>query len=156
MTAYKACASQARQIRNGGFPPTGDLRCPSEALLKTRVFERVCQTGKVTAKSGLNLSQNSFLISASQKARVRLSFERGHDDQTDKDRSHSRAGKTETPRRGQARASAIIRCRRHHVETDADRLCPRVDRRPEPCLAARRTDRSGVRKNFRRADVGCG
>src|ERR1700730_3311266 len=28
----------------------------------------------------------------------------------------------------------------NHVETDADRLCPRVDRRPEPCLAARRPD----------------
>jgi hypothetical protein len=36
-------------------------------------------------KSGLNISQNTFLISASQKARVRLSFERVHDDETDKD-----------------------------------------------------------------------
>ena len=67
-------------------------------LSKTRVFERVCRTGKVTGKSGLNLSQNSFLISASQKARVRLSFERGHDDQTDKARSHSRAGEAATSR----------------------------------------------------------
>src|ERR1700730_2362588 len=129
---------------------------PGDCLSKTRVFERVCQIGKVTGKSGLNLSQNSFLISASQKERVRLSFERGHDDQTDKDRSHSRAGEAATFRRGQGHASAIIRCRRHHVEADADRLCPRVDRRPEPCLAARCPDRSRVRQDFHRADVGCG
>lgn len=53
---------------------------------------------------------------------MRLSFARGHDDQTDKDRSHTRAGEAATFRRGQGRASAIIRCRRHHVETDAARL----------------------------------
>src|SRR5271155_3639744 len=82
------------------------------------------------------------------KARVRLSFARGHDDQTDKDRSHTRAGEAATFRRGQGRASAIIRCRRQHVETDAAGLCPRVDRRPEPCLAARRPDRSRVRQDF--------
>ena len=56
--------------------------------------------------------------------------------------------KGRSPSRGQSgasagslaagRASAIIRCRRHLVESDADRLCPWVDRRPEPCLAARR------------------
>ena len=45
------------------------------------------QTRKLTGKSGLNLSQNSFLISASQKVTVRLSFERVHDHQTEKDRS---------------------------------------------------------------------
>jgi hypothetical protein len=139
-----------------GFPPTGDLLCPSESLLKTRVFEKGGVTGKFHEQNRLNVSQNSFLISASQKARVRLSFERGHDDQTDKDRSHSRAGEAATFRRGQGRASAIIRCRRHHVEADAARLCPRVDRRPEPCLAAGRPDRSRVRKDFHRADVWCG
>ena len=79
-------------------------------LSKTEVFEKVCRNGKGRGKNRLNLSQNSFLISASQKARVRLSFERGHDDQTDKDRSHSRAGEAATSRRGQGRASAIIRC----------------------------------------------
>ena len=49
---------------------------------KTVLFERVLQTEKLMGKSGLNLSQNSFLISTSQKVRVRLSFERIHDDQT--------------------------------------------------------------------------
>jgi hypothetical protein len=57
-----------------------------ESLSKTRVFERDRVSGKFRNKNSLNASQNSFLISASQKARVRLSFERGHDDQTDKDR----------------------------------------------------------------------
>ena len=104
----------------------------------------------------LNLSQNAFLILPSQKVRVRLSFERVHDDQTDKGWSPSRAGEAATSAgRGEGRASAIIRCRRRHVETDADRLCPRFDRRPEPCLAARRTDRSRVHKDFHRANVGC-
>ena len=118
-----------------------------ESLSKTRVFERSRPNRKVRCKSGLNLSQNAFLISASQKARVRLSFERVHDDQTDKGRSHSRAGKAATSCRGERRASAInaIRCRPHHVETDADRLCARFDRRPESRFAARRADRSGVR-----------
>src|SRR6202521_6263603 len=126
MTAFAGWTSPAGQIGNDAFPPTGDLRCPSESLLKTRVFEKVCRNGKGRAKSRLNLSQNSFLISASQKARVRLSFERSHDDQTDKDRSHSRAGEAATSRRGQDRASAIIRCRRQDVETDVARLRPRV------------------------------
>jgi DNA invertase Pin-like site-specific DNA recombinase len=50
------------------------------------------------------------------------SFERVYDDQTDKNRSHSRAGEAATSA-GEAEggASAIIRCRRDHVETDADR-----------------------------------
>jgi len=55
---------------------------------------------------------------------VRLSFERAHDDQTDKGRSPIPAGEAATSAgRAEGRASAIIRCRRHHVETDADRLC---------------------------------
>jgi DNA invertase Pin-like site-specific DNA recombinase len=50
---------------------------------------------------------------------VRLSFERVHDDQTDKERSRSRAGEAATSAgRAEARASAIIRCGRHHVETE--------------------------------------
>src|SRR4051812_27743014 len=65
-------------------------------LSKTRVFERARRTGKVTGKNGLKLSQNSFLISASQKVRVRLSFERAYDDQTDKDPAPSRAGRAAT------------------------------------------------------------
>jgi DNA invertase Pin-like site-specific DNA recombinase len=69
------------------------------------------------------------LISTSQKVRVRLSFERVHDDQTDKGRSPSRASEAATSAgRAEGRAGAIIRCWRHHVKTDADRLCPRVDR----------------------------
>jgi hypothetical protein len=56
---------------------------------------------------------------------VRLSFERVHDDQTDKGRSPSRAGEAATSAgRAESRASAIIRYGRHHVETDADWLCP--------------------------------
>jgi hypothetical protein len=106
---------------------------------KTRVFERTRQNGKVRGKGGLMLSQNSFLISTSQKVRVRLSFGRVHDDQTEKDCLHGRTSKAATSAgRAEGGASAIIRCRRHHVETDADRLCPRVDRRPEPCLALQR------------------
>ena len=35
----------------------------------------------------------------------------------------------------EGRASAIIRYGRDHIETDADRLCPCVNRRPEPCSA---------------------
>src|SRR6516165_9628533 len=116
---------------------------------KTVVFERMRQTEKLTGNSGLNLSQNSFLISASQKVRVRLSFERVHDHQTEKDKSPSRAGEAATSAgRAESRASAIIRYGRDHIETDADRLCPCVDRRPEPGFAARCTDRSGMRKDF--------
>src|SRR6516162_8150428 len=90
------------------------------------------------------------------KVRVRLSFERVYDDQTDKGRSPSPAGEAATSAgRAEARASAIIRSRRDHVETDADRICPCVTRRPEPCLPARRPDRSRVRQDFHRADVGC-
>jgi hypothetical protein len=63
---------------------------------KPRVFERTQRIEKLGAKNGLKVSQNSFLISASQKVRVRLSFERTYDNQTDKDRSHSRAGEAAT------------------------------------------------------------
>ena len=91
---------------------------------------RTCPTGKLTGKSGLNPSQNSFLIAASQKVRVRLSFERAHGNQTVKDPSDTGAGEAATSAgRAEGGASAIIRYRRDHVETDADRLCPRVDRR---------------------------
>jgi hypothetical protein len=80
---------------------------------------------------------------------VRLSFERVYDDQTDKERSRSRAGEAATSAgRAEARASAIIRCGRHHVETDADRLCPRVDRRPEPSLAGDALTEAGCTKIF--------
>jgi hypothetical protein len=50
--------------------------CPS----KTVLFERSWQIQNASAKSRLIPSQNTFLISASQKARVRLSFERVHGD----------------------------------------------------------------------------
>src|SRR6478609_9114448 len=101
-------------------------------LSKTVVFERIRRAGKRTGKSGLNPSQNSLLISASQKARVRLSFKRVHGDQTEKDCSLNRTGGAATSAgRAEGRASAIIRCWRDHVETDAARLCPRLDRRTE-------------------------
>jgi hypothetical protein len=47
---------------------------------KTAVFERNRPDRKSSVESRLNLSQNTFLISASQKARVRLSFKRGYGD----------------------------------------------------------------------------
>ena len=46
-----------------------------ESLSNTVVFEKACRNEKGRGKNGLNLSQNSFLISASQKVRVWLSFE---------------------------------------------------------------------------------
>jgi hypothetical protein len=84
---------------------------------------------KVRAESGLNLSQNSFLISVSQKVSCRLSFERVHADKTDKDRSHGLAGQSTTPHCEEGRASTFnaTRYRPHDVETDADRLRPRFD-----------------------------
>ena len=116
---------------------------------KTRVFEKTYRHGKGKSENDLNLSQNSSLISTSQKVRARLSFERVHDDQTDKDKdqTHSHAGEAATSAgRAEGRASAIIRCGQHHVQADADRLCPRVDRRPEPSLAAGRTAEAGCAK----------
>src|SRR5215469_9500237 len=133
-----------------GVPPGGG----AHAKLKIFYLHR---PNRPSAKNGLNLSQNSLVISASQKARVRLSCERVHDDQTEKDGADDRTGEAATSAvRAEGRASAVVRCRRDHFETDADRLCPRVDRRPEPSLAARRPDRSRVRKDFHRADVGRG
>jgi hypothetical protein len=109
------------------FPHINNFGLPA-SLSKTRVFERAPRNGKGRSKSGLNLSQNAFLVSASQKARVRLSFERDHDDQTDKDRSHNHSDEAATSTgRVEGRASSIIGCRRDHVEADADRLCPRFD-----------------------------
>ena len=45
-------------------------------LSKTRVFERYGRDGKTNRKNGLNVSQNLFLILASQKLKADLSFER--------------------------------------------------------------------------------
>jgi hypothetical protein len=56
------------------------------------------------------------------------------DDQPDKDRSHGKAATSTSCIEGHA--GAIIRCRRHYVETNADRLRTGFNRRPEPCLAA--------------------
>jgi hypothetical protein len=60
------CTGQVTVTEDDRFPPTGDLGCvvvaelkknaPPDSLSKTRVFERVCRTGKVTGKSGLTLS----------------------------------------------------------------------------------------------------
>ena len=78
-----------------------------------------------------------------------MSFERVHGDQTDKDRSPSRAGEAATSAgRAEGRASAIIRCRRNHVETDADRLCPCLDGRTEPCLQRDALTEAGCAKIF--------
>jgi DNA invertase Pin-like site-specific DNA recombinase len=67
----------------------------------------------------------------------------------DRERSHIRAGQAAISADcTEGRADAIIRCRRDHGETDADRLCPRFDRRPEPCLAARRLTEVGCQKIF--------
>jgi hypothetical protein len=122
-----------------GFDQSGSAEikknAPPESLSKTRIFEKTRQDRKASTKSGLNLSQNTFLISTSQKIKVRVSFERVYDDQTEKNRSYSRAGESAISYRGEGRR-AIIRCGRLYVETDANRLCPRLDRRPEPCPAA--------------------
>jgi Resolvase, N terminal domain len=89
------------------------------------------------------------LISTSQKVRVRLSFERVHDDQTEKDGSHGRSSEAATSAgRAEGRATAIIRCRRNHVETDADRLCPCFDRRAEPALQRDALTEAGCAKIF--------
>jgi hypothetical protein len=126
-------------------------------LAKRRIFERTCPDRKSSPKNGVNRSQNPFLISPSQKARVRLSFERVRGDKTDKDCSHCCAVEAATSAGcTEGRAVAIIRCRRDRVETDADRLRSGFDGRSESRLAARRADRSGVRQDFDRADVGCG
>ena len=90
---------------------------------------------------------------------VRLSFERVHDKQTDKDSSHGRARQsTRPPHYEEDRASAINVTHRRSlpVETDADRLRPRFDGRPESRPATRRADRSRMPKDFHRADVRCG
>jgi hypothetical protein len=89
-----------------------------------QLFEKDRLTRKRAAENSLNPSQNPFLISASQKAKVRLSFERVYDDQTEKDCTLGRAREAATSTGcTEDRASAIIRCRGDHVETDADRLC---------------------------------
>src|ERR1700730_16722323 len=112
MIALGATSPLAGGSANGRFPPIADPRgaeikksASPESLSKTEVFERMATNRKVRAESGLNLSQNSFLILASQKVRWRLSFERVHDDQTDKDRSHGRAGQSTTPHCEEDRAS---------------------------------------------------
>jgi hypothetical protein len=114
-------------------------------------------TPKRGTENGLNPISKLILDSASQKVRVRLSIERAYEDQTDKGPSDTYAGEAATSAgRAEGGAGAIIRCRRDHVQANAARLCPRVDRRPEPCLAARRADRSRVHEDFHRADVGRG
>jgi DNA invertase Pin-like site-specific DNA recombinase len=78
-----------------------------------------------------------------------LSFERAYDDETEKDGAHGRTGEaTTSAARAEGRASAVIRCRRDYVETDAARLCPRVDRRPEPALQRDALTEAGCAKIF--------
>ena len=79
---------------------------------------------------------------------MRLSFERAHDDQTEKHSSHSRTGDS-GGFGGRAKGTrAIIRCRRDHVETDADRLCPRVDRDQNLALQRDALTEAGCTKIF--------
>jgi DNA invertase Pin-like site-specific DNA recombinase len=77
-----------------------------------------------------------------------LSFERAHDDQTDKDSSHGRTGEAAASAGSAKGTSAIIRCRRDHVETDAARLCPRVDRRQNLALQRDALTEAGCAKIF--------
>jgi hypothetical protein len=46
------------QLALGVVPCRAEIKknATAEWLSKTRIFERVCRTGKVTGKSGLNLS----------------------------------------------------------------------------------------------------
>jgi hypothetical protein len=129
-----------------------------ESLSKTEVFVRSAIDRKVRTENALNLSRNAFLISASQKVSCRLSFERVYAKQTDKDRSNGLAGQSATPHCKEGRASTFdaTRCRAHDIETDAHRLRPRFDGRPEPCLAAGCLGRSRMRQDFHRANVGRG
>jgi hypothetical protein len=59
------------------FTRSGGVRSQQAKLV---VFESSVRNQKVRAESGLNLSQNSFLISVSQKGIIRLSFERVYGD----------------------------------------------------------------------------
>jgi hypothetical protein len=86
--------------------------------------------------------------SASQKVRVWLSFERVYDDHLDKDWSHSRA-KRRGPI-GEGRASAIIRCRRHHAEPILIGYARFSTVDQNLALQCRRTDRRANRKHARR------
>jgi U3 small nucleolar ribonucleoprotein component len=91
-----------KSAANVGFPPTGDLRCPSESLLKTRVFERVKVDGKIRKKNGLYVSHNSFLISASQNVYSRLSLKRANHAE---EKSEKRSGR---PRRANEAVTCIL------------------------------------------------
>jgi hypothetical protein len=73
-----------------GFNLNGKPGIARIALKKGRFLRRIAPTGRFRVGNRLNLSRNSFLISVSQKVRWRLSFERVHDDQTEKDHSRNR------------------------------------------------------------------
>ena len=75
---------------------------------KTVVFERNHPNRKSSVESGLNGSRNSFSLSASQKASVRLSFERVHDDQTEKDHSFGPIKEATPPRHSEGRAGGTV------------------------------------------------
>jgi hypothetical protein len=101
---------------------------------------------------------NLILDFSLAKGKLSVEFREGSDHQTDKDHSRGLAGQSTTPHRQKGRASTFnaVCCRPHDVETDADRLCPSFDRRPESRLAARRAYRGRMRKDFHRANVRCG
>jgi peptide/nickel transport system substrate-binding protein len=63
-----------------------DVKCTWD-LLQGRATEKF----RLNPRKSWYRNLDEVTVSASQKARVRLSFERGHDDQTDKDRSHQTA-----------------------------------------------------------------
>ena len=69
-------------------------------LSKTRVFERAGQEERINPKNRLNISQNSFLIVASQKVYGRLSLERAiHAEEKSEERPCGLAERAGTPPR---------------------------------------------------------
>ena len=75
------CARHHRAVLANGRSCSQSLPMSVGAgFSETRVFERSRPNQKIGAENGLNLSQNTFLISASQKVGRPLSFERCYGD----------------------------------------------------------------------------
>jgi len=100
-----------------GAPQTVECVQNSQILLiesqlsKTRVFERGEARGKIREKNGLNVSQNSILIPASQKLYDRLSLERAvHAEEKARSAvTASRSGRGRSGARKAARATSSPR-----------------------------------------------
>ena len=93
---------------------------------------RSLRNGKILGRKQVKYLSNSLLISASQKVGLRLSFERAHADQTDKDRSGGHTRQSTTPHCKEGRASTFNTTRRRsrNVETDACDLIFSVPHHP--------------------------